>query len=167
MKEKEKNMRERKEKMTLYEIENEIMSCFDEETGEIFDSEKLEKMELERNEKIENICLFIKNLRAEAEALKKEKDAFAKRQKTVENKMESLKRFMEGYLAGEKFKTPKVSVSWRKSDKVEVDDVYKLPEEFVKYKEPEVKKEDLKKAIKEGKTFEGVHLIECNNIQIR
>ena len=58
--------------MNLYEIENEILKCVDEETGEIFDVEKFEALELARDVKIENICLWIKNLKAEAEALKLE-----------------------------------------------------------------------------------------------
>ena len=34
--------------MKLYEIDNEIMNCIDEETGEIIDPEKLESLEMER-----------------------------------------------------------------------------------------------------------------------
>ena len=67
--------------MNLYEIDAEIMNCVDVETGEIFDVDKFEELSLSREAKIENICLWIKNLKAEIEALKAEKDAFAKRQK--------------------------------------------------------------------------------------
>ena len=153
--------------MKLYEIEEAIVECFDQETGEIFDIERFEALELERTEKVENICLFIKNLRAEEEALKAEKDAFEKRRKAAENKMESLKRYITDYLGGEKFKTEKVSVSFRKSESLEISDVYKVPEEYLKYKEPEVNKTDLKKAIKAGMSFEGVQIVENQNIQIR
>ena len=153
--------------MNLYEIESAIMDCVDEETGEIFDIDKFDALSIERDVKLENICLWIKNLKAEAEALKNEKDAFAKRQKSAENKMESLKSYLEGYLNGTPFKTTRVNVSWRSSEKVVVDDVYKVPEEFLKYKEPDVNKTELKKALKEGKTFEGVRLEASNNIQIK
>lgn len=153
--------------MNLYEIDCAIMDCVDEETGEIFDIDKFDALSIEMDVKIENICLWIKNLKAEAEALKNEKDAFAKRQKSAENKMESLKKYLEGYLEGMPFKTPKVNVSWRRSEKVEVDDIYQLPEEYLKYKEPEVNKTELKKALKEGKTIEGVYLVQSSNIQIK
>lgn len=62
--------------MTLYEIEAQILECaseVDEETGEILDIEKLEALEIEKEKKQENIALWIKNLRAEKEAVKSEK----------------------------------------------------------------------------------------------
>ena len=77
--------------MNLFEIKNEIMNCWDQETGEIFDSKKMDQLEMERDTKIENIALYIKNLTADAEALKTEKQSFAERQKAAENKAESLK----------------------------------------------------------------------------
>lgn len=153
--------------MKLYEIEDAIMECFDAETGEIFDEEKYNALSLERDVKIENICLYIKNLKAEVDALKNEEDAFKKRRKSAENKMESLKRFLTGYLNGMPFNTTKVKVSWRASEKVEVDDITKVPEEFLKKVEPEADKTELKKALKGGKVIDGVHLETSNNIQIR
>ena len=153
--------------MNLYEIDNAILDCVDMETGEILDVEKLEALSMERDEKIENICLWIKNLKADAEALKEEKMAFAQRQKVAENKMESLKKYLTSYLAGAKFKTAKVQVSFRKSETVEISEGAQVPEEFLKYKEPEVDKTGLKKAIKEGRTFEGVQMVENQNIQIK
>ena len=153
--------------MNLYEIDNAIMECVDAETGEIFDIEKFDALSIERDVKLENICLWIKNLKAEAEALKNEKDAFEKRHKSVKNKMESLKNYITNYLEGAKFETARVKVSWRKSESVDYDDIYKIPDEFIKYKEPEVNKTELKKAIKDGMTFEGVRIVEKQNIQIR
>lgn len=153
--------------MKLYEIDSAILDCVDEETGEIFDIERFDALSIERDAKIENIALWIKNLRAEAEALKEEKDNFAKRQKAAETKMESLKRYLEGYLEGTPFCTTKVKVSFRKSESVDYDDVYKIPDDFIKFKEPEVKKAELKKALKDGMKFEGVRLVEKQNIQIK
>ena len=153
--------------MNLYEIDSEIMECVDADTGEIFDEERFNALSIERDVKLENIACWIKNLKAEVEALKAEKDAFAKRQKSAENKMESLKNYLAAYLEGNKFETTKVKVSFRSSESVKVDDIYKLPEEYIKYKEPDVDKVALKKALKEGKTFEGVQLVESQNIQIK
>lgn len=89
--------------MNLFEIENEIMNCWDQETGEILDSDRLDQLEMERDTKIENIALYIKNLTADAEALKAEKQSFAERQKAAENKAELLKKYLATYLAGQKF----------------------------------------------------------------
>lgn len=153
--------------MKLYEIDAAIFECFDMETGEIFDIERFEALNFEKDKKIESICLYIKNLKAEAEALKAEKDAFAQRQKSAENKMEGLKRYISSFLDGEAFKTTKVQVSFRKSESLEISEGAKIPEEFLKYKEPEVNKVDLKKAVKAGLTLEGVELVQKNNIQIK
>lgn len=153
--------------MNLYQIDNAILDCVDMETGEIFDVEKFDALSIERDVKLENIALWIKNLKAEAEALKVEMDSFAKRKKSAETKLESLKNYLATYLEGAKFETTRVKVSWRKSESVEYDDIYKIPDEFIKYKEPEVKRTELKKALKDGMEFEGVRIVEKQNIQIR
>ena len=67
--------------MKLYEIDQAIMDCIDMETGEIVNEELLNDLQMERDAKIENVALWIKELKAEAEALKAEKLAFAERQK--------------------------------------------------------------------------------------
>jgi hypothetical protein len=153
--------------MNLYEIDAAILECVDVETGEIFDVDKFEELSLTRDAKVENVCLWIKNLKAEAEALKVEKDAFAQRQKAAENKMESLKRYISGYLEGAKFETARVKVSFRKSESLEISEDANIPEEFLKYKEPEVDKVGLKKALKDGMQFDGVSLVQNQNIQIK
>ena len=153
--------------MKLYEIDSAIMDCVDTETGEIFDVDKFEELNLERDARVENICLWIKNLKAQAEALKAEKEAFAQRQKAAENKMESLKRYISSYLDGTKFESAKVKVSFRKSESVEIADGVILPDEYLRFKEPEVNKTELKKALKSGVSVAGVRLVTNNNIQIK
>ena len=153
--------------MNLYEVDAKIMECFDAETGEIFDGDTFEELVMERDKKIENACLYIKNLKAQADALKAEKDAFAKRQKTAENKMESIKRYIADYLAGTPFESTKVKVSFRKSESLEISEGAKVPDVFMRYKEPEVDKAELKKAIQSGLKVEGVAIVTNNNIQIK
>ena len=153
--------------MNLYEIDSEILGCVDITTGEIFDEDKFESLVMEREKKVENICLWIKNLKAEIEALKAEKDAFAKRQKSAENKMESLKRYMTGYLDGTPFESAKVKVSFRKSESIEIEEGTIIPDEYLRFKEPEVNKTDLKNALKSGIHIQGVQLVENQNIQIK
>ena len=58
--------------MTIYEIDQAIMECVDLETGEIIDTEQLDKLQMERDAKLENVACWIKDLKAEAEALKAE-----------------------------------------------------------------------------------------------
>ena len=71
----------------LYELDAMIESLLeqeDPETGELLsDMEQLEAVLMERDTKIENIALYIKNKTAEAEAIKAEKLALEKRQKSA------------------------------------------------------------------------------------
>ena len=150
----------------LYEIDAQIMACVDFETGEIIDEEKLQALQLEFNQKVEGIALWIKNLLAEAKMIKEEKDNLAARQKTCENKAESLKRYLSSALDGEKFKTAKVSISYRKSESVEVEDVSLLGDDYLKFK-PEPDKTKIKEALKSGVELQGATLVEKNNIQIK
>ena len=152
---------------SLYEINEAILNCVDMETGEIIDEERLNELQMAFDCKVENIALWIKDLLAEAEAVKTEKNNLAKRQQVCENKAKSLKEYLSKFLAGEKFKTSKVSISYRKSESVEVEDITKLDDDYLKYSEPAVDKAKVKKALKDGVELEGVKLVENNNIQIK
>jgi len=158
--------------MTLYEINSEMLNLIDEETGEVLDYEKFVELNLARDEKIENIGLWIKDLKAEASALKAEKDALAKRQKTAENKAESLTRYLQMMLEGEKFKTPRLSVSYRTSKAVEVDNEFLSwamanGEQYLRYKEPEVDKTSLREAIESGEEVPHASLVERTGVVIK
>lgn len=152
---------------SLYEINEEILNCVDMETGEIIDGDRLNELQMAFDDKVENIALWIKDLLAEAEAVKTEKNNLAKRQQVCENKAKSLKEYLSKFLAGEKFKTSKVSISYRKSESVEVEDITKLDNDYLKYSDPTVDKTKVKKALKDGIELEGVRLVENNNIQIK
>lgn len=153
--------------MNLYEIDQEIMNCVDMETGEIIDSVRLDELQMDRDTKIENIACWIKNLNADAEAFKAEKQSFADRQKAAENKAESLKKYLANYLAGQKFSTPKVAISFRKTSSVNVTDVSQLPEEFLKFADPTPDKTAIKNAIKAGTTVAGAEIVEGQSISIK
>lgn len=153
--------------MNLFEIEREIMSCVDMETGEIIDTEKLDQLAMERDTKIENIACWIKNLSAEAAALKEQKQVFADRQKAAEGKMESLKKYLSSYLNGQKFSTEKIAISFRKTSSVNVTDMTLVPEEYLKYAEPTVNKTAVKDAIKAGLVVPGAEITEGQSISIK
>lgn len=153
--------------MKLYEIDQAIMDLVDNETGDIIDIEMFDSLQMERDEKIESIALYIKDLKAEAEALKAEKLAFAERQKVAENKAESLKNYLAYALKGQAFKSTKAVVSFRKTQQVDIPDIYKLDENFLKYAEPTADKTAIKEAIKTGQTVKGATLIENTSVIIK
>lgn len=158
--------------MKLYEIDNAILECVDLETGEIIDPHKLSSLQMERDAKIENVACWIKDLKAEAEALKNEKQALAERQRVAENKAESLKKWLAYALQGEKFKTPKCAISFRKSEAVEVTDeglnnLMKEHDELLTYKAPEPNKTAIKQALKSGLSVRGVQLVQNTSTIIK
>ena len=158
--------------MTIYEIDQAIMECVDLETGEIIDTEQLDKLQMERDTKLENVACWIKDLKAEAEALKNEKQALAERQKVAENKAESLKKWLAYALQGEKFKTTKCAISFRKSEAVEVTDeglnnLMKEHDELLTYKAPEPNKTAIKQALKDGLNVAGVQLVQNTSTIIK
>lgn len=150
---------------SLYEINKSMLECVDMETGEVIDEEKLNGLEMEKEEKLENIALWIKNLKAEAEMVKAEKERLDKRIKACKNKAEQLTKLLADNLDGAKFKTSKVNITYRKSDRVEVTDIEVIPQEFLKL-EVTVNKTELKKALKSGFEFDGAELVTTNNIQV-
>ena len=159
--------------MTIYEIDNEIMNCVDMETGEVIDTDKLNDLHMERDAKIENVALWIKELKAEAEAIRNEKQALADRQRVAENKVESLKNWLAYVLNGEKFKTAKCSISYRNSESVEVTEegleaLMREHEDLLTYKTPEPNKKAIKDAIKnDGLTVAGVQLVQKTSTIIK
>ena len=153
--------------MKLYEINQSILECIDNETGEIIDADKLNDLQIARDEKLENLALWYKDLLAEANALKEEKETFAEREKAAKNKAESIKNYLSHVLNGENFKTTKCALSFRKSEKTVIDDIYSIPESFLKYSEPKADLTEIKKAIKNGEEIKGAHLEETQNIQIK
>ena len=151
--------------MKLYEIDNAILDCIDLETGEVIDTERLDALNMERDAKIENVACWIKDLKAEAEAIKVEKMTLAERQKVAENKVESLKNWLAYALGGQKFSTAKCAVSFRNTESVEVTEeglevLMKEHDELLTYKAPEPNKKAIKDAIKDGLSVAGVQLVQ-------
>ena len=162
--------------MTLYEIDQAIIDALegaiDPETGEVMDDALLasyEKLQEDRDTKIENIGLFIKNLEAEADAVKLEAKKLTARAKASENKAEHLRSYLQHSLAGERFSTPRLNVSYRKSQKVEVDHVRLLdiPDNLLRYKDPEPDKTAIKEILKSGGTVPGCELVDSVSMIIK
>ncbi len=158
--------------MNLYEINQQIMELVDPETGELIDFEAFEALQMQRNEKIENLVLWVKDLNAEAAAIKTEINALSERQKATVKKAESVKSFLQDVLNGDKFKTARCSVSYRKSKSVSVDDDFiewakENADDLLTYKEPTASLTAIKVAISSGRAVEHAVINENNNIVIK
>lgn len=161
--------------MNIYEIDQAITSLVDLETGEILDYEAFAELSMQREEKIEGMALWHKNLLAEAAAIRWEELNLAARRKACEAKAERLKTYLSELLGGDKFKTAKVACSFRTSKAVEIEDeaefIRAMEEsqhyEFLKFSAPTINKTEITKAIKAGQTVPGALLVEKNNLSIK
>ena len=154
--------------MTLYEIEQSILDCVNED-GEVVDIERLNELEMARDQKISNIACLVKDCKAEADAIREEKKNLDKRLAVAENRAESLKNFLRVYLNGEKFKDGRCSISYRKSTSTKIDaelDVNTLPDEYKRVK-IEADKTAIKNALDAGIEIEGCTLVEKTSVIIK
>lgn len=158
--------------MTLYEINKQIAYAieqgFDPETGEILDASALEQLQIDRNEKIENICLYIKDLIAEAAAIKTEEVSLAGRRMHTEHKVASLKKYLQAMLNGEKWKSSKAVVSYRRTQSVQILDESLLPDDYIRTKtvrEPD--KIAIKDCLKAGGSIPGATLEESQKMSVK
>lgn len=164
----------------LYEIDQQIEDILensvDYETGEILPEAlgQLEALQMEREQKIENVALWHKNLHAEAKAITDEIKVLQERKKSLESKMDWQDEWLEYALDGRKFETPKVAISFRKSTTVMVDDEQAFCEKYSQNQElvttrieRKPNKAEIKRLLKEGADIDGVSLVEKQNIQIK
>ena len=160
----------------LYEIDAAILAAVDQETGEILDVEKLDALQMEREAKLEGVALWVKDLKAEAEAMKAEADKLTARKKSLENKIDGLKQWLLYALNGEKLKTARCNVYQTHSQKVVIDDEKALidmfmtspfGEKFLRVKDPEIDKTALKDSMKQGYEYEFAHLEETESVVIK
>ena len=160
--------------MNLFDIDARIRACVidgdravDTETGEVIDLDALKALEMERDSKIENIALWVKELKAESEALKAEADVLTRRREVAKNKAEDLSKYLQAFLAGQNFKTARVAISYRKSDPLQIAPDAQIPEQYLRIKtEPD--KARLKADIKAKKIeIDGVWLADVKNMIIK
>lgn len=161
---------------SLYELDQAVLTVlenglvFDEETGEIlFDEDNFNELEGARNDKMENVALYIKSLDADALAIRAEEKALAERRSIKERKAERLRDYLTRSMqtfGDTKLETPRVAISFRKSESVEI--TGDVPRGFCKVEEKVTPdKKAIKAAIKGGETVEGAELITRQNIQIK
>ena len=125
-------------------------------------------------EKLENCCKYIANEKAVIEGLKEEEERLKTKRKSLENAIERLKALMLDAMttAGEK-KLPcgtfTVSVQ-SNPDKVVMDEPYieNIPEEYLRFKDPEIDRKKILEDLKAGKDLEGIaHIERSDGLRIR
>lgn len=161
--------------MKLYEINQEIDSLINGDTGEITDVARFQELQLAEKTKLEGLASWIKNNDVDVNALKEEAKVLLERAKVIENKNANTKAFLERYMLEhgiKKIETPKCALSFRKSSKVIIDN----EEKFInKYKRSVLVEEETKFKIDKKATKEFLknnmslcaHIEESENLQIK
>lgn len=159
----------------FYEIDDRIRACLDLETGEI-DVERLEALQMERAEKIDNILSWIKELRSDADGIYEEEKKLKKRREQKTKHADELEDFLTRFVfrPREKFETARNAIGWRRSSSVEFTDAEKAlkwceehAESAIRYAPPTLDRMELKSLIKAGFEIDGAELVERDNLQIR
>lgn len=169
--------------MTIYDIDARIAALsneaeddmlIDEETGELMTvAQALDALRMEREEKIENVACWVKNLIAEADAIKGEETNLAKRRKTAETKAANLKAWLIAALTREdgttdRLKTARVAVSVKRNPPSTVVDDALLPSSYKVAKITyQADKDLIKRELLAGGEVPGAHLEYGRSVMIK
>lgn len=160
--------------MTLYDIDAQIAALdgaaeddmlIDEETGELVSvAQALDALRMEREAKLENVACWVKNLSAEADAIREEENRLVKRRKAAETKAANLKAWLLAAMTREdgttdKLKTGRVMVSVKRNPPSTVVDDALLPSTYKVAKITyQANKELIKRELLAGGEVPGAHL---------
>lgn len=160
--------------MTLYDIDAQIAALdgaaeddmlIDAETGELISvSQALDALRMERETKLENVACWVKNLIAEADAIREEENRLIKRRKAAETKAANLKAWLLAAMTREdgttdKLKTGRVMVSVKRNPPSTVVDDALLPSTYKVAKITyQANKELIKRDLLAGGEVPGAHL---------
>lgn len=158
--------------MSIYDIDDAILSLVDMETGEIEDEKRFDELQMERTQKVENIGCFYKNLIAEVKAMKEEEANLAKRRKAVENKAERIKNLLIYALKGTKFESPRLRCSYRKAKSVQIDGSFiawarENADDLLTFKEPTPNRTAIKAALEDGREIEHAEIVTNESLQVK
>lgn len=157
--------------MKLYEISQAILDIYDnaeiDENGEMhIDDQLLAYLEQDRDNRIEGLIKYYKDIQGDIEKFRAEIRSLAESKRVLENKSESLEKFLDTLHKGEAKQYGVHKVSYRKSTIVVGSDLDALPPEL-KNTVVEARKADIKAKLKEGVEIIGWSLLDKKNIQIK
>lgn len=159
--------------MKIYEINEELRRLLEttNEDGliepEAFD--RIIELQATRGDKMEWLGLHVKELRAEAQAVKAEADALYKRATSASKRADGIENYLTFLMTDgelDKFQTNRLTLSFRSSKAVEVTSEALIPKEYFRIKrEPD--KVALSADLKAGKEIPGAALVERRRIQVK
>lgn len=161
---------------TLYDLQGEYLDLLllaeDPDVDPQLIVDTMEALEGEIEEKADGYAMVMRDLEEQEQALKNEIDRLALRKAAVYNNRQTMKKALEAAMrvtGKTKFKTTLFSFNIQRNPVSVVVDVpwTKLPEDYLKYKDPEIDKTKLKKALQDGAEIEGAHLVQTESLRIK
>lgn len=162
--------------MTLYDLTGELLELLelaqDPDTDLDALADTMESVNLEFNDKADGYAKIIRTLTAQADMLKAEAARMKEREKSFRDRAETIRKNLEAAMLAtdkRKIKTAMFTFSIRRNpESVVIDRQDSVPERFLKFKEPEIDKIAIKKALKAGENLDGfAHLEQTESLQIR
>jgi len=163
---------------SLYELTGEYLQLMEMMEDPELDPQTLadtmEGIEGELEVKAENYAKMMRSLDSDVAGLKAEEERLRNRRQTIENNIKRMKQALQSMMeiTGKvKFKTDLFSFGIQNNPaSVVLDEQYieNIPEEYLKYRDPEVDKAKIKEDLKAGKNLEGIaHLEQTQSLRIR
>ena len=163
---------------SIYELKNEFNTLWSLLEDELVDDEALvgafETATEDLALKLENCCKYIKNEEAVIAGLKEEEERLNAKRKAKENAIKRLKQLMQDAMvtAGEKKLQCGTFTTAIQANPVSVviDEQYieNIPDEYLKYKDPEIDKKKIKEHLQAGYSLDGIaHLEQTSSLRIR
>lgn len=138
----------------------------------------VEMVDADFNHKAEQIAIFIKNLKADAEKIEAEEKTLKARKESKNRQIDSLKNLLKGCMEKVgKFKIdmPKAKISIRNNpESLVVDDelgfinwAQQNNDNLLKYSLPDIRKAEVKKLVQQGEVIPNVHLERGESVIIK
>ncbi len=164
--------------MTLYELTTEYMELLamleDPDVDEDLIADTLEGIDGELEVKADGYARVMRQMDADAKAIKAEEERLANRRKSLENRAANLKSRLQQMMeitSKVKFKTELFSFGIQKNPAaVVIDEQYieNIPEEYLIRQDPKIDRAKLKEDLKAGKDLDGIaHLEQTESLRIR
>lgn len=159
---------------SLYEIDKSYMEVIDKMQDcepEEFDGLLKELNELDDNleVKAENYAKVMADFKADVQSITTEVKRLNDKKRTLQNKIKRMSDNLEDSLImhnKRNLKTPLFNFSFRKSSSVVIDDINKIPTEFLRQQEPKADKVALKEYLKTNE-LDGAYIQEKESLSIR
>ena len=164
--------------MTLYELTEQLQKLYeiaeDPDTDPEIIADTMEAVEGDFETKADGYAMVIKQLNADAKAVKEEIDRLTARKKALENSAERITNNLQAAMIAAskpKFKTTLFSFGIQKNPAsvvMDTTDVFKIPQAFITIPDPVINKSAIKDALKAGENLEGIaHLEQGEKLRIR